>query len=75
MTKTIKLNVISKPSEGSRTIFTTHDDDSLVKGIELDTYTCGNCEFVIAENIVPNTYTDIVFQCPSCKSYNEISNE
>jgi len=75
MTKTIKLNVISKPSEGSRTIFTTHDDDSLVKGIELETYTCGNCEFVIAENIVPNTYTDIVFQCPSCKSYNEISNE
>ena len=74
-TKTIKLKVIPQPAEGSRTLFTTHDKDALVKGIELDTYICGNCEFVLAENIVPNTYTDIVFQCPSCKSYNEISNE
>jgi len=74
MTKKVKLNVISRPVEGSKTIFATHDNDSLVKGIELETYTCGNCEFVLAENIIPNTYTDIVFQCPSCKSYNEIAN-
>ncbi|MDQ2684829.1 MAG: hypothetical protein M3Y25_03170 [Thermoproteota archaeon] len=75
MTKRIKLNVISQPHEVSRTIFTTDDNDSLVKGIELETYTCGNCEFVLAENIIPNTYKDIVFQCPSCKSYNELNNE
>ena len=75
MTKTIKLNVISQPAEGSRTIFATHDKDSLVKGIELETYICGNCDFVLAENIISNTYSDIVFQCPSCKSYNEISNK
>ncbi|MGD9534568.1 MAG: hypothetical protein AB7V56_12470 [Candidatus Nitrosocosmicus sp.] len=74
MTKKVKLNVISPPAEGSRIIFATHDKDSLVKGIELETYTCGNCEFVLAENIIPNTYNDIVFQCPSCKSYNEIAN-
>lgn len=74
MTKKVKLNVISPPAEGSRTIFATHDKDSLVKGIELETYTCGNCEFVLAENIIPNTYNDIVFQCPSCKSCNEIAN-
>lgn len=74
MTKKVKLNVISPPAKGSRTIFTTHDKDLLVKGIELETYTCGNCEFVLAENIIPNTYNDIVFQCPSCKSYNEIAN-
>ncbi|KAA2282887.1 hypothetical protein [Candidatus Nitrosocosmicus sp. SS] len=74
MTKKVKLNVISPPAEGSRIIFATHDKDSLVKGIELETYTCGNCEFVLAENIIPNTYNDIVFRCPSCKSYNEIAN-
>ena len=32
MTKRIKLNVIPQPPEGSRTIFATHDNDSLVKG-------------------------------------------
>lgn len=74
MTKKVKLNVISPPAEGSRTIFTTHDKDLLVKGIELETYTCGNCEFVLAENIIPDTYNNIVFQCPSCRSYNEIDN-
>ena len=75
MNRTIKLKVIPQPAKGSRTLFTTHDKDALVKGIELETYICEKCEFVLAENIVPNTYTDIVFQCPSCKSYNEISNE
>ena len=74
MTKRIKLNIIPEPAEGSRTIFATHDNDSLVKGIELETYTCGNCEFVLAENIIANTYNDIIFQCPSCKSYNEMAN-
>ena len=74
MTKRIKLKVIPQPAEGSRTLFTTHDKDALVKGIENETYLCGNCEFVLAENVIPNTYTDIVFECPSCKSYNEITN-
>jgi hypothetical protein len=75
MTRKIKLTVISPPSEGSRTVFATHDKDSLVKGMELETYVCGNCEFDLAENIIPNTYNDIVFQCPSCKSYNELTHE
>jgi phage FluMu protein Com len=75
MTKRIKLDVISTPSEGSRKIFATPDKDSLVKGIELETYLCGNCEFVLAENVIPDIYNDIVFECPSCKSYNEITNE
>lgn len=75
MIKQVKLKTIPLSSVNSRTIFATHDKDSLVKGIELETYTCGNCEFVLAENIVPNTYNGIVFQCPSCKSYNEIAND
>jgi lipopolysaccharide biosynthesis regulator YciM len=74
MTKRIKLKVIPQPAEGSRKLFATHDRDALVRGIELVTYTCGNCDFVLAENVIPNTYTDIVFKCPSCKSYNEITN-
>ncbi len=58
--------------EDTRTIFTTHDKDALVKGIELESYTCGNCGFVLAENVMVNTYREIILQCPSCKSYNEI---
>ena len=75
MTKRIKLKVVPQPHEGLHTIFATDDKDMLVKGIELETYTCGNCEFVLAENIIPNTYKDIIFKCPSCKSYNELTNE
>ena len=75
MTKRIKLKVVPQPHEGLRTIFATDDKDMLVKGMELETYTCGNCEFVLTENIIPNTYKDIIFKCPSCKSYNELTNE
>ena len=61
MTKRIKLKLFSPPPNESRTVFVTYDKDT--KGIELETYTCGNCEFVLAENIIANTYNDIVFQC------------
>ena len=73
MVNKIKLKVIPPPKEGSKIIFSTGDKDSLVKGIEPETYTCGNCDFVLAENVIPNNYDDIVFQCPSCKSYNNVS--
>ena len=43
--------------------------------VELETYTCGNCEFVLAENIIANTYDDTVYKYPSCESYNEIANK
>lgn len=76
MTRRIKPKVISEHSKESKTIFATHDhNDSLVKDIELETYTCGSCEFVLAENIVHNAYNDIVFVFPSCQSYNESANQ
>ncbi len=62
MTRRIKLKVIPQPAEGSRTLFTTRDKDALVKGVEHEIYLGGNCEFVLAENVIPSTYTDIVFQ-------------
>jgi hypothetical protein len=36
MTKIVKLRVIDPPLEGTRTIFTTHDNDALVKGVDLE---------------------------------------
>lgn len=74
MTKVVKLQVIPPPDEGTRTVFRTHDKDALVKGIELESLVCGNCEFVLVENVLAYNQGDVVLQCPSCKSYNEISN-
>ena len=74
MTKIVKLRVIPPPDEGTRTIFRTHDKDALVKGIELESLVCGNCEFVLVENVLACNQGDVVLQCPICKSYNEISN-
>lgn len=74
MTKIIKLRVIPPPDEGTRTVFRTHDKDALVKGIELESLVCGNCEFILVENVLAYSQDDVVLQCPSCKSYNEISN-
>lgn len=73
MTKRIELQVIRPPEEGTRVVFASRDKDLLVKGMELETYICGNCGFVLAENIFPNNYDNILFVCPDCKSYNEVA--
>jgi|SoiMethySBSTD1v2_1073268.scaffolds.fasta_scaffold220706_3 hypothetical protein len=74
VTKIVKLRVIPPPIEGTRTVFKTHDKDALVKGIELESLICGNCEFVLVENVLAYNQGDVVLQCPKCKSFNEISN-
>ncbi len=74
MTKIVKLRVIPPPEKGTRTVFSTPDKDALVKGIELESLVCGNCEFVLVENVLAYNQEDVILQCPSCKSYNEISN-
>lgn len=70
MTKIIKLNVILPPSAKKKTIFTIDEKDVLIKGVELESHICGNCGFVLAENIMVYNYRDVILQCPNCKSYN-----
>lgn len=70
MTKIIKLNVIPPPSAKKKTIFTIDEKDVLIKGVELESHICGNCGFVLAENIMVYNYRDVILQCPNCKSYN-----
>ena len=74
VTKIVKLRVIPQSEAGTRTVFKTHDKDALVKGIELESLICGNCEFVLVENVLAYNQGDVVLQCPNCKSFNEISN-
>lgn len=74
MTKIVKLRVIAPPPKGTRTVFTTRDIDALVKGVDLESLICGKCGFVLVKNVINYNPGDVVLQCPSCKSYNEISN-
>jgi phage FluMu protein Com len=71
VTKIIKLQVISPSNAEKRIIFSTDDKDALVKGVELESHVCGYCGFVLAENVMTYNYSNIVLQCPNCKSYNE----
>ena len=71
MTKIIKLQVISPSNAEKRTIFSSDDKDALVKGVELESHVCGCCGFVLAENVITHNYSNIMLQCPNCKSYNE----
>lgn len=74
MTKIVKLHVIPTPNAETKTIFTIDDKDVLIKGVELESHICGNCGFVLAENIMVYNYRDVVLQCPNCKSYNGAPN-
>ena len=70
MTKIVKLQVISPPNTETKTIFTMDDKDVLFKSITLESHICGYCGFVLAENVMVYNYSDIILQCPNCKSYN-----
>ncbi|MDQ3838584.1 MAG: hypothetical protein M3297_04875 [Thermoproteota archaeon] len=79
----IKCRTIPEPREGTRPVYkkdntrTTHKNESLVQGNfgeELD-YICGNCGHLLAENLSQGEISiDTVFQCPSCRAYNETYN-
>lgn len=74
MTKIVKLHVIPPPRAETKTIFTIDEKDVLIKGVELESHLCGNCGFVLAENIMVYNYRDVVLQCPNCKAYNGAPN-
>ena len=74
MTKIIKLQVIPPFTAEKRIIISTDDRNALVKGVELESHICGCCGFVLAENVITHNYSNIILQCPNCKSYNEAPN-
>lgn len=74
MNKIVKLHVIPPPSTETKTIFTIDEKDVLIKDVDLESHLCGNCGFVLAENIMVYNYRDVVLQCPNCKSYNGAPN-
>lgn len=75
MSKNISLEIIAPSETKRKIIFSTDDKTPLIKGLELENYMCGSCGFILAENIIPNSYKDLILQCPNCKSLNDIPYE
>lgn len=72
MSKIVNLGIIDKSKVKNKVIFSTQDVNPLIKGMELENYNCGNCGFLLAENVIPNSIKNIIIECPKCKSYNDI---
>ena len=68
----IKLEVISKPSEGTRTIMEPKVGPAF-KGDGDTDYICGKCGTVLAEKMRKGQVQikNIVVRCPKCGQYNE----
>lgn len=74
MTEHRRLVVISRPAEGTRTVFTTDGPDSLLvqgeAGMDLS-YDCGSCGAPLAYGVRPGQLQKLVLLCNRCGAYNE----
>lgn len=70
MSMRIKLNVIPKPPEGTRTVIESKVSPAFKGEGDCD-YTCGNCETILAEKVRRGQIKNIVVHCPKCGQYNE----
>ena len=72
--KNIKLKVIPEPAPKSRVVIEAFKGkDEGEKGITAKrvNYVCGNCNAIIAENVIEGSMKDQVVKCNACNSYNE----
>jgi len=66
----IKLNIISKPREGTRTVIESKVSPAFKGEGDVD-YICGNCGALIAEKVRRGQIRNIVVHCLKCRHYNE----
>jgi len=66
----IKLSIVPKPREGSRTIIQSKVSPAF-KGEGEVNYICGNCGAILAEEVRQGQIRNIVVHCPKCGQYNE----
>ena len=69
------LSVIEKPSHLSRSVI--HGVGPKVPPLFIGTgyvdYLCGSCQKVLAKQAWPHSISNIVVECPVCKTYNEFT--
>lgn len=70
----IKLKVVPKPGERTRTVIESKVSPAFRDEGDFD-YVCGNCGAVIAEKVRPGQIRNIVVHCPKCGQYNEFPEE
>jgi hypothetical protein len=70
---TIKLKVITESAANGRTIFTIKEGNTAIaKGSGQFSFTCGNCQTILLENMNQGQFQNIVFKCNACESFNEL---
>ena len=72
--KDIRLKVIPKPAPKSRVVIEAYsNEDASGKGNKPNrvNYVCGNCDAIIAKNVVEGSMKEQVVRCPACNAYNE----
>jgi DNA-directed RNA polymerase subunit RPC12/RpoP len=66
--------VIPKSAKGTKSVFRRTDEDGsvVIRGPGKTQYVCGKCDAIILEGIGPHQVQDIIFECNSCGSYNDM---
>ena len=69
---TLRLSVIRKPAEGTRTVFVSQGPDTvMMRGDANVVFTCGGCRAPILDGVRADQVRNIVFRCNGCGCYNE----
>ena len=74
--KDIKLKVIPEPAPKSRVVTEVQVGEDEGEGEESKNanrvnYVCGNCNAIIAKNVVQGSMKEQVVKCTDCNAYNE----
>lgn len=66
----IRLSIIPKPHEGSRTVIESKANP-VFKGKGEVNYICGSCGAILAGEVRQGQIKNIVVRCPKCGQYKE----
>ena len=72
---TTEMKVIPEPAKDMRAVLMRENQEGpLIQGEGDLTYLCGSCGFALLKDMDNGrVFVDVVFKCPSCESFNEIS--
>ena len=75
---TEKTKIIPKPKEGTRTVLVAKGSPIIEgegEGKGDMTYLCGNCDTLLLENAFFTNVRNVVFQCPRCGLFSELTSD